>query len=95
MTIKSIKSTTRQKEKSKDETLIYCGPTLENGNIHQFSVFNGDLPLHVKKHLENPSVKELFVNPSELQRVRKNINTSGTIEHQLFQNALKYSQGGK
>lgn len=90
MTGKSSKSVTKKKE-----SLIYCGPPLDNGNIQQYSVFQGELPAHVKKHLENPSVKELFIEPSELPRVRKNITTAGTLEHQLFLNALKYAKGGK
>lgn len=79
----------------KREVLVYCGPTINNGEIKQFSIFQYPFPNYVKNHMENGAVKNLFVNPSDLARVRKNIDTPGTLEHQLYINALEYVQGGK
>lgn len=77
------------------EVLVYCGPNINNGEIKQYSTFQYPFPKFVEKHMENAAVKNLFVNPSELAKVRKNIDTPGTLEHQLYINALEYVQGGK
>lgn len=87
-------STKSTKKQSKVETLVYCGPSLKNGELQQNSIFRGTLPESVKKHMDNHAIRELFVSTSEFQKVTKNIKVQGTLENQLYKKALEYVKGG-
>jgi hypothetical protein len=89
MSAKSAKAKEKQ-----PETLIYCGPTIRNGELQQNSVFQGELPEHVKKHFSNAAIQQLFVSPSDFTKVKKNITKEGTLENQLYRKALEYAKGG-
>lgn len=79
----------------KIETLIYCGPTIRNGELQQYAVFMGKLPQHIEKLTkEEIAIKELLVPIKDLASVRSNIYKKGTREHLLFQKALGYARGG-
>lgn len=98
--IKVPKVTAEQASKAvttskKRTTLIYCGPTINNGEIQQFAVFQGKLPEYVEKHAEaEVAVKELLVPVEELSKVKKQLYIKGTREHLLFEKALNYVKGG-
>ncbi|MEK3955309.1 hypothetical protein [Psychrobacillus sp. FSL K6-1464] len=78
-----LKSTSEVVENSNKQQLIYFGPSLKN--LQQYQVFIGDLPSHVKKHIEiNPALKELFVEPKELPLIQRNLKIKGTREQQLY-----------
>lgn len=76
-------------------TVIYCGPTINNGELQQYSVFRGELPEHVKKYLENEAVNHLIVDVNRLASVKKNIMQRGTLDNQMYLKALEYAKGGK
>lgn len=77
------------------EPLIYCGPTIRNGELQQFAVFMGKLPQHIEKLTEEEiAIKELLVPIKDLASVRSNIHKRGTREHLLFEKALGYARGG-
>lgn len=85
----------KKTKKVEPTTLIYCGPSLRNGELQQYSVFRGELPEHVKKHeQENFAVKELFVSTGDFGRTRRQIKIAGTRENQLYLKALEYARGG-
>lgn len=95
--LKNAKATTEQVSKvlSKPKTLIYCGPTINNGEISQYAVFQGNLPEHVKKHLEaEAAVKELLIPVQDFVAVKNRIYQKGTREQLLFEKALNYANGG-
>lgn len=78
-----LKSTSAVVEDFKKQQLIYFGPSLKN--LQQYQVFIGDLPSHVKKHIEiNPALKELFIEPKELPLIQRNLKIKGTREQQLY-----------
>jgi hypothetical protein len=90
-----VKETKQAKKETviKKETLVYCGPSLRD--LPQYSVFQGELPQYVQKHIEKSEViKELFVAPKDLVSTRKRITETGTREHQLFNKVLEYVRGG-
>lgn len=87
---------TKKVKKIEQKTLIYCGPSFKNGELQQYSVFRGEPPEHIKKHLEgNFAIKELFVTTGEFGRVRRQIKNAGTRENQLYLKALEYARGGR
>ncbi|MEH7122110.1 hypothetical protein V7127_02575 [Bacillus sp. JJ1773] len=79
----------------KTETLIYCGPTIKNGELQQYAVFQGVLPDQVKKHKEaNVAVSELFVPVKAFSTFREQIKRKGSRESMFFERALEYAKGG-
>ncbi|WP_404427303.1 hypothetical protein LG296_01665 [Ureibacillus chungkukjangi] len=80
---------------NKVETVIYCGPTLNNGELSQYAVFQGELPQRVNKHIKAElAVGELLIPVKDLAVVKSKIQQKGTREHLLFERALKYAKGG-
>lgn len=93
---KTKKTTTNIIAESKEITLIYCGPTLRNGELQQYAVFRGALPKHVIKHVESsPAVKELFVSTKDFVHVKAKVEIKGSRENLLYTKALEYAKGGK
>lgn len=90
MTISRKNNQTGKKNNQEEvRQLIYCGPTLKNGILQQYAVFQGTLPNHIEKIIESDnSVKELFVDIKDFTMVRKNISIKGSREQQLFEQAL-------
>lgn len=83
------------KQAAEPKQYVYCGPTLKNGVLQQYSVFQGELPSHVKKlAAAEVAIKELIVDVKELGYVRKNLAIKGSLENQLFEKALIYAKGG-
>lgn len=87
------KSTAKKKVVEIEKQLIYCGPSLKD--LQQNSIFRGEPPEHVKKHMEkNVGVRELFVEIKDLGKVRQNIYKQGTRENHFYIKALEYAKGG-
>lgn len=79
----------------KPQPLIYCGPTLNNGELSQYAVFQGELPDHVKKHVKAELViGELIIPVKDLAAVKNKIQQKGSREYLMFEKALKYARGG-
>lgn len=80
----------------KQQTTIYCGPTINNGQLTQYSVFKGDIPVHINQLIKkNPILGELFVSVQDFTVTRKNISIQGTRENQLYLKALENKGGNK
>lgn len=76
--------------------VVYCGPTLKNGVLLQYAVFQGELPAHVQKLAESEvAIKELIVDVKELSNTKKAIGVKGSRENQLYERALVFAKGGK
>ncbi|WP_100406671.1 hypothetical protein [Bacillus solitudinis] len=81
-----------KRKKTSEKQVIYCGPSLKN--VQQYSIYRGEPPEHVKKHMEKSAVvKELFVETEDFGRIRRNIKMQGTRENQLYLKALEYVKG--
>lgn len=79
-------------KKKNQEGLVYCGPSFL-GQLQQFSVFKGGIPLYLDEHLQNcPAIKSLFVPISKLTTTRANLAKEGSRENQLYKNILKYQK---
>lgn len=91
----SKKAKSKSNTDENKETLIYCGPPVRKVGLQQFAVFRDGLPEHIEKFAEeNPVIKALFVKPGDFARVRHNIKTAGTREHQLYLKVLEFAEGG-
>ncbi len=75
---------------SESEPLIYTGPNIFKMALQRFQVFNGGLPLYVKRAIEKiPEIKLLIVPVSQLEITRQKIERSGSYESRLFSNVQK------
>ena len=67
------------------EPMIYAGPNVFAMALQRFQVFNGGLPLYVKRAIEKiPEIEALIVPVSELENTRRKIEKPGTYESRLF-----------
>lgn len=85
-TTQTIKSTAVESKK-----VIYIGASLNNGRLHQYSVFNNGIPEFLKEDIEKcPAIKTLMIPVSELGVARPKLTQLGTVEHTLNEEILKY-----
>ena len=67
------------------EPKIYAGPNIVAFGVMRFQVFQGGLPLTVRKATEKiPEIEGLIVPVSELEGIREKIAKAGTNESRLF-----------
>lgn len=72
--------------------MIYCGPSF-NGELQQFSIFKGEIPGHINKHIENcPDIEKMFFQVNELSKVRIKLKKQGSKENQMCKNILNYQK---
>ncbi|WP_313891124.1 hypothetical protein [Psychrobacillus sp.] len=91
-TVPNKKTKPKVADKS-NQQLIYFGPTLKN--LQQYQIFKGELPDHVKKHIETmPILKSLFIEPKELPLVQRNLVIKGSREYLLYELAASKTKGG-
>ncbi|AKL95014.1 hypothetical protein CACET_c15650 [Clostridium aceticum] len=75
-------------------TVMYCGASLPNGILQQYTIFKKGFPKHVKQHMEKcPALRSMMVSPENIADVRKNIEILGTRENKLFKETVEYAKG--
>lgn len=80
----------RKQIEPKPVPMIYIGPSLPNGLLARFTVFNGDYPLHIKELRErSAALRGLFVPVSRLSQAKKDVETQGNILNLYAKNVLK------
>lgn len=85
--------TIKKEQNQGDQTLIYCGPTIQ-GELQQYAIFKEGIPTHIEPRIKDcPSIKGLFVSPEKLAIARTRLQTKGTRENQLFDQIVKYLKG--
>ncbi|WP_445506701.1 hypothetical protein [Niallia sp. 03190] len=95
--IKKVEKTLHEiRQEAEVKSVIYCGPTLPNHALLQYSTFTGDLPPHVQEHIEKcPAIMELVVPVSELAETTANLTVKGTKDQIMFEEVSKYVRGEK
>ncbi|HJF34180.1 MAG TPA: hypothetical protein K8V56_20655 [Sporosarcina psychrophila] len=74
------------------QQLIYCGPSITEIGLQQFSVFKNGIPEHATLIGESCRAVVLLFKPiSELATTREKINKKGSRDYQLYQNVLKHT----
>ena len=64
---------------------IYTGPNIQAFALMRSQVYVGGLPAYVARAIEKiPEIAELIVPISELEAMKKKINTPGTNEARIF-----------
>ncbi|WNF36409.1 hypothetical protein RJD24_18605 [Bacillaceae bacterium IKA-2] len=82
-------------KKKKQETLVYCGPSI-NGELPQFSIFSNGIPDELETRIkECSSIKSMFHPVTKLSEVRSRLETQGTREHSLFKKIKEYLKGAR
>ncbi|KZL88712.1 hypothetical protein [Clostridium magnum] len=82
------------RETEKINTLIYCGPSLPNGVLQQYSMFKNGLPEYLNDQFKAcPAIKELFVSTTKLNATRQNMEIQGTRENTLLKKIMEYTRG--
>lgn len=75
-------------------TVIYVGPNIPGGALQRFQVFKGGLPPYVEKVVEKiPEAGGLIVPVSELETIRRKIETPGSNEARLFYAVQRAAKG--
>lgn len=64
---------------------IYTGPNIQAFALMKYQVYREELPAYVARAVEKiPDIAELIVPISELEAMKKKINTPGTNESRIF-----------
>lgn len=75
----------------KPQRLIYCGPNIPGGMLHQFTVFKGGNPEHLGNLFEKcPAIKELIVPVSALNQTKNAVKKLGTEENRLYREVEQF-----
>lgn len=72
-------------EQTYTEPQIYTGPNIIAFALMMYQVYREALPAYVARAIERiPEIAELIVPVSELEAMKKKINTPGTNEARIF-----------
>lgn len=73
------------------EPVIYLGPSLRNGMLQQFSVFNNGIPAYLAGDIEKcPAIKALMVPIAKSAIARNKLSEKGALEHTLYAQIHQY-----
>lgn len=80
----------KKKEQTQINSFIYCGPTLKNGELVQYSIFKTKIPEHVlQKAIEIPAIKSLIVPIDDVVIVKERLKDKNSSETYFFNQILK------
>lgn len=93
-TLNKAKSNSTEKNKDIDLKRIYIGPG-KLGLITN-TVFDGELPMHVKQMVEEcPEIEKLLVPIKDYKIKRGKVNRKGTLEYESARKVTAYIRKGR
>lgn len=86
--------TTSRKKKQKQEPLIYCGPSLPNGEMNRYKIYKNGAPKHIEDHVKKcPAISHLFIPVSQFAAAKKKLAQRGSKESAWYDQIKQYLEG--